>query len=42
MFKLIKLAPFALMAWRWYKGQKAQKAAAGNNTTSLNGFNRRR
>ena len=46
MFKLIKLAPFALMAWRWYKGQKAQKAGAanipGNNSTAWNGLNRRR
>lgn len=46
MFKLIKLAPFALMAWRWYKGQKAQNAAAGNvvgnNPAAWNGLNRRR
>jgi hypothetical protein len=29
MFKLIKLAPLILMAWRWYKTRKAQQGSAG-------------
>jgi hypothetical protein len=34
MFKLIKLAPLILMAWRWYKTRKAQQGDAGYNANA--------